>query len=71
MSKLSVSLPEADVQTLDAYVVAHAVTRSAAIQKAIGLLREQSLLEQYDAVMDQWAQSADAADWDATTGDAL
>jgi metal-responsive CopG/Arc/MetJ family transcriptional regulator len=71
MSKLSVSLPDADVQTLDAYVVTHAVTRSAAIQKAIGLLREQSLLEQYETAMDQWAASPDAADWDATTGDAL
>lgn len=71
MPKLSVSLPDDDVRTLDSYVAAHAVTRSAAIQKAISLLREQSLLEQYDAAMDQWAASGEAEDWDTTAGDGL
>ncbi len=69
--KLSVSLPEDDVTTLDAYVTSHpGSTRSSALQQAIALLRERSLLEQYDTAMDQWTGSDDASAWDTTTGDA-
>lgn len=72
MAKLSVSLPEQDVQTLDAYAASRpGATRSAAIQQAIALLRERVLVEQYDAAMDAWEGSDEARDWDQTTGDAL
>lgn len=70
--KLSVSMRETDVKTLDAYVASHAgATRSSALQRAIELLREQSLLEQYDVAMDQWSGDDDANAWDVTAGDAL
>jgi Arc/MetJ-type ribon-helix-helix transcriptional regulator len=64
--KLSVSMPDADVRTLDAYVATHpGTTRSSALQEAINLLRGQSLHAQYAAAMDQWSASGQAQDWDA------
>lgn len=70
--KLSVSMPETDVQVLDAYVAAHrGASRSSALHEAVALLRERSLVEQYDAAMDDWQSSGDAEAWDRTAGDGL
>lgn len=68
--KLSVSMPDSDVRVLDAYVAAHSgATRSSALHQAVTLLREQSLVGQYDAAMDDWQASDDAELWDRTAGD--
>lgn len=70
VTKLSVSLPEADVRTLDAYTSSRpGATRSSALRDAIRLLREQLLLEQYDAATEESASSGEADEWDATAGD--
>lgn len=49
--KLSVSLPESDVEYLDAYVQdQHLGSRSAAVQKAVRLLRASELGAAYEDV---------------------
>jgi Arc/MetJ-type ribon-helix-helix transcriptional regulator len=70
--KLSVSLPVEDVATLDAYVLASgAPTRSAAVQQAIKLLRQVALEDDYTQAWQEWAESGDAATWEATVDDGL
>lgn len=68
--KLSVSLPDEDVEFLDAYASAHAsASRSAVVQEAIHMLRLRELGDAYRAALDEWASSEDAGLWDATAGD--
>lgn len=70
--KLSVSLSEEDVATLDKYVRASGVaSRSAALREAIRLLGDPDLEEAYAQAWDEWEASGDAADWDSTAGDGL
>jgi len=70
--KLSVSLPDEDVEFLDAYASAHATpSRSAVLQEAIRMLRLRDLGEAYRDAWDEWSSSEDAALWDATAGDGL
>lgn len=69
--KLSVSLPEGDVATLDAYVERHGTTRSAALHEAVRLLRERNLVEQYDEAFREWDGSDDAVAWDGVVADGL
>lgn len=70
--RMSISVPAADADTLDEYVRTHpGHTRSSALQVAIGMLREQSLTEQYDLAMDEWAESGQAADWDVAVADSI
>lgn len=65
--KVSVSLPADDVAFLDEFAVNHDESRSAALQRAVRLLRHRDLGDQYEAA---WA-SDDAADWDTTVADGL
>jgi Arc/MetJ-type ribon-helix-helix transcriptional regulator len=70
--KLSVSLPEDDVAFLDAYAEAQRMgSRSAAVHKAVGLLRASQLAAAYEDAFDEWTSSGEAALWDATIGDGL
>ncbi|HTR89792.1 MAG TPA: ribbon-helix-helix domain-containing protein [Solirubrobacteraceae bacterium] len=70
--KLSVSLPDADVEFLDEYANAHGCpSRSAAVHQAIRSLREDELGEAYDAAWKQWEDSGEAEIWDSATGDGL
>jgi Arc/MetJ-type ribon-helix-helix transcriptional regulator len=70
--KLSVSLPDADVATLDDFARASGLrSRSAALRHAIGLLRHPDLEEDYAAAWDEWAQSGERDAWEATTADGL
>ncbi len=70
--KVSVSLPDDDVEFLDAYASAHAApSRSAVVQKAIHALRMRDLGDEYRAAWDEWSSSDDAELWDATAGDGL
>lgn len=70
--KLSVSLSDEDVATLDRYMAAEGVaSRSAAIQRAIRMLRDRDLERAYEAAWDEWDASGDAAVWEATTADGL
>jgi len=69
--KVSVSLPDDDVAFLDRYVVTRGIpSRSAAVHRAVELLRAEELGPAYADAWDTWA--ADEADtWETTVGDGL
>ncbi|MGQ0464662.1 MAG: ribbon-helix-helix domain-containing protein [Sporichthyaceae bacterium] len=70
--KISVSLSERDLATLDEYAAqANLSSRSAAVQRAIRLLADQSLQDDYEAAFAEWDASEDARLWDTTVGDGL
>jgi Arc/MetJ-type ribon-helix-helix transcriptional regulator len=70
--KLSVSLSEDDVALLDAYVRERGLpSRSAALQRAVRLLRHRRLDEEYAVAIDEWSGLEDAALWERTAGDGL
>lgn len=70
--KVSVSLPPEDVEFLDAYArESEAGSRSAAVHRAVRLLRASRLGDEYAAAWDEWSRSDDASLWDATTSDGL
>ena len=70
--KLSVSLPEDDVEFLDAYARAQGITsRSAVVHKAVRLLKASELGPAYEDAWREWVESDDAAAWDGAVGDGL
>jgi Arc/MetJ-type ribon-helix-helix transcriptional regulator len=69
--KLSVSIPDEDVEFIDRYAGEHGVrTRSAVVQRALSLLRGVELSDDYAAAWEEWSTS-EAELWDATSGDGL
>ena len=69
--KVSVSISEGDVEFLDDYARSHGMaSRSAAVQRAIRLLRANDLSRHYAAAFAEWADS-DAEHWDAVVADGL
>jgi Arc/MetJ-type ribon-helix-helix transcriptional regulator len=70
--KLSVSLPDEDVQFLDQYAQTQGYeSRSAVVHKAVRLLRASELGGDYADAWQEWSDSGDAEAWDAVAGDAL
>jgi Arc/MetJ-type ribon-helix-helix transcriptional regulator len=70
--KVSVSLPEDDVDFLDSYAQAQGIeSRSAALHRAVGLLRASQLGDAYEEAWASWAASDDASAWEAVTADGL
>lgn len=70
--KASVSLPEEDLAFLDAYVKDHGVgSRSAALHKAVDLLRAEQLAQDYEDAWDSWSSSGDCEAWDTALADGL
>jgi Arc/MetJ-type ribon-helix-helix transcriptional regulator len=70
--KVSVSLPEEDVEYLDAYARDQRLgSRSAALHKAVRLLRAAELGAEYESAWAEWDRSGDAEDWDGTAADGL
>ena len=68
--KVSVSLPEDDVEFLDSYAHAQGIkSRSAALQKAVGLLRAAQLTTAYEDAWESWTASGHAGAWEAVTAD--
>lgn len=70
--KVSVSLPGDDVRFLDEYAKEQGLdSRSAALHRAVRLLRTAELGGTYEAAWEEWA-AEDAPDlWDSTAGDGL
>ena len=67
--KVSVSLPEDDVEFLDSYTRDQGIeSRSAALHKAVGLLRAAQLADAYE---EAWASSDEAGAWETTVADGL
>ena len=70
--KVSVSLPDDDVEYLDAYVRTQGLeSRSAALHRAVHLLRASELGAAYEDAWAEWAASPDSERWDAATADGL
>ena len=69
--KLSVSLPDEDVEFLDAYAAAQGVeSRSAVLHRAVRLLRAAELTDAYQDAWDEWA-SSDGELWETAVADGL
>ncbi len=70
--KVSVSLPDEDVEFLDAYAQTQGLpSRSAVLHKAVRLLRGIELAPAYEDAFASWEASEEAADWDATVSDSV
>lgn len=70
--KLSVSLPDEDVEFLDAYAEAQGfASRSAVVHKAVRLLKATELGPAYEDAWDEWEAGGEAHVWEATTADGL
>ena len=70
--KVSVSLPEEDVEFLDEYARAQGFgSRSAALHKAVSLLRAAQLSSAYEDAWTEWESAGEAAVWVATAADGL
>lgn len=68
--KVSVSLPDEDVEFLDSYARVQGLpSRSAVLHKAVRLLRGAELAPAYEDAFVSWEESGDASDWDITAGD--
>ena len=69
--KVSVSIPDEDVRFLDDYAREQGLdSRSAAVHRAVRLLRTGELAGAYESAWEEWAGS-DAADWEAAASDGL
>jgi hypothetical protein len=70
--KISVSLSDDDIATLDEYARSAGLrSRSAAMQHAISLLRHPEIEEDYAAAWEEWESSGERAAWESTTADGL
>ena len=67
---MSVSLPGEDVRFLDEYAHEQGLqSRSAALHRAIRLLRATELGAAYESAWDEWLAADDAEAWELTAGD--
>lgn len=70
--KLSVSLPDEDVAYLDAYARDRGLeSRSAAVHRAVRLLRASELSAAYEQAWADWDGSEDAELWNNVAADGL
>jgi len=68
--KVSVSLPDDDVEFLDQYAErVGAGSRSAVLHRAIRLLRASELASAYEDAWREWTASDDAMAWENTAAD--
>lgn len=70
--KLSVSLSEDDVAVLDEHARTSGLpSRSAALRRAVALLRHSHLDEDYAAAWAEWDASGEREAWEGATRDGL
>lgn len=70
--KVSVSLPNDDVDYLDSYARSQGLpSRSAAVQKAVRLLRASELGAAYEDAWAEWDENDESDDWDGVVGDGV
>lgn len=68
--KLSISLPDKDIEFIDRQVADHGEpSRSAVIRKALRRLRSEDLKRQYTRLWAEWDDKDDV--WDVTVGDGI
>ncbi len=70
--KVSVSLPDEDVEFLDAYAQAEGFkSRSAVLHKAVRLLRGTKLDAAYEEAFQDWEETGEGSDWEVTANDGI
>jgi Arc/MetJ-type ribon-helix-helix transcriptional regulator len=70
--KVSVSLPEDDVEFLDEYAQEQGFgSRSAVLHKAVRLLRAAGLTDAYEEAWHEWDAAGEEAVWDGSTSDGM
>jgi len=70
--KLSVSLPDEDVEFLDAYAEEHGIeSRSAVVHRAVRTLRASQLADAYADAWEEWSADKTSKYWDAVANDGL
>ena len=69
--KVSVSLPDEDVEFLDAFAKRAGASRSAAVHRAVLMLRTSELGDAYADAWDEWDATGEAPVWDAAVADGL
>jgi Arc/MetJ-type ribon-helix-helix transcriptional regulator len=70
--KVSMSLPEEDVEFLDSYAQTQGYhSRSAVLHKAVRLLRAAELGDAYEGAWTEWAATGEAAFWEVASGDGV
>ena len=70
--KLSVSLPDEDVEFLDRYAKTQGYdSRSAVVHRAVRLLRSSELGDAYADAWAEWSESDEETTWDVAVGDGL
>jgi len=70
--KVSVSLPDDDVDYLDRFASTQGLpSRSAALQRAVRLLRASELGAAYEDAWAEWAESGEDDAWEPSTPDGL
>ena len=66
------SLPGEDVEFLDDYARDRGLdSRSAALQRAVRLLRTSELAAPYEAAWEEWQGSGEGETWEPTSGDGV
>lgn len=70
--KVSVSLPDEDVEFLDTYARVQGYdSRSAVLHKAVRLLRASELGSAYEDAWREWSSSGESEIWETTAGDGV
>jgi Arc/MetJ-type ribon-helix-helix transcriptional regulator len=70
--KISVSLPNEDVEFLDSFAQTQGyASRSAVVHSAVRMLRSSKLGEAYADAWLEWEESGEGGLWDKTTSDGL
>jgi Arc/MetJ-type ribon-helix-helix transcriptional regulator len=70
--KLSVSLPEEDVEFLDEYAESLGIpTRSAALHEAVRALRTSRIGDAYARAWLEWDESGHGPEWESTVADGI
>jgi Arc/MetJ-type ribon-helix-helix transcriptional regulator len=70
--KVSMSLPQEDVEFLDSYAQAQGYpSRSAVLHQAVRLLRAAELTDAYEDAWGEWVRTGEAELWEVATGDGV
>jgi Arc/MetJ-type ribon-helix-helix transcriptional regulator len=70
--KLSVSLPDEDVEFIDVYAANQGVeSRSAVLHRALRLLQAAELSDEYEAAWDEWTSDGPGPLWEITAADGI
>jgi Arc/MetJ-type ribon-helix-helix transcriptional regulator len=68
--KVSVSLPDEDIEYLDRYALEQGLdSRSAAVHKAVRLLKASELGASYEEAWSEWSENGESDIWESVVAD--